>query len=73
MTTIITALVYVAVNDIIQTFSANISGGIVQPWTNINHWLEEFLRIMMFVVTVITIYSGYNYLHKNWDIVSEDM
>ncbi len=70
MTTIITALVYLAARDIL---------------TETGHWepvvvdqlgiaapLTMLLKFMMFLCVVLTVFSGVLYIRKNWSLIRED-
>ena len=71
MTVIITALVYISARDIL-TATDHWQPVVVEQW-GISGWLTMILQLMMFICVVITIYSGWQYLSKNWDMIREDI
>lgn len=71
MTTIITALVYLAARDIL-TQTGHWEPYVVEQW-NLALFLTQTLKFMMFMCVVLTVFSGVNYFRKNWDLIREDL
>ncbi len=71
MTTIITALVYLTARDIL-TATGHWESVIVRRW-DLAQWFTFTLQLMMLVCVVLTVFSGWIYVRRNWDIVREDL
>lgn len=71
MTTIITALAFLSVRDILLA-TGQWQPLVVEKW-GIAQWLTLTLNAMMFICVVLTIVSGYLYISKNWDLIREDV
>lgn len=67
MTTIITALVFVAARDILLALGYWESH-IVERWDVAQYWFT-LTDIMMWISVALTILSGWLYFRKNWDVV----
>lgn len=71
MVTIITALVYLAARDIL-TRTEHWETYVVRRW-DMAQWFEWALKLMMFLCVALTVYSGWNYGAKNWDLLRDDI
>jgi CDP-diacylglycerol---glycerol-3-phosphate 3-phosphatidyltransferase len=71
MTTIITALVYIAARDILS--ETGHWKPVVVDQLGVAAPLEFLLRFMMLICVVLTVISGVLYFHKNWDLIREDL
>ncbi|MBF0500309.1 MAG: CDP-diacylglycerol--glycerol-3-phosphate 3-phosphatidyltransferase [Candidatus Riflebacteria bacterium] len=65
LTAIITALVFVSFRVIIETYNLTDIGHIFLPWYGI------IIQILIWIAILMTLYSGYDYLKKNWHLLDE--
>ncbi len=71
MATIITALVFLTARDILN-LTGQWESVVVKRW-GLEWWLILTLNFMMFFCVVLTIFSGWLYVRKNWDLIREDI
>lgn len=69
MTTIITALVFLAARDSLMAAG---SWDPVRKW-GLDWWLTSTLHAMMLLCVVLTVFSGALYVQKNWSLIQEDL
>lgn len=70
MTTIITALVFLAARDIL--LESGHWEPVVVDQLGIAAPLTMLLKFMMFLCVVLTVFSGVLYIRRNWSLVKED-
>ncbi len=64
LTAIITSLVFVSFKVIIATYSIDWAG----PFLQVHGWI---IFVLMCLAVIMTIYSGYDYLKRNWHLLDE--
>ncbi|MCH8333034.1 CDP-diacylglycerol--glycerol-3-phosphate 3-phosphatidyltransferase [Candidatus Sumerlaeota bacterium] len=71
MTTIITALVFISLRDILSA-TGDWEPLFVDKW-RVAEWITISLNVMMLFCVVLTIFSGWQYFRKNWSLIREDL
>lgn len=71
MTTIITALVFISLRDILIA-TGDWEPLFVDKW-RLAEWITISLNVMMLFCVVLTIFSGWQYFRKNWSLIREDL
>lgn len=71
MSVIITGLFYLAARDVL-TATNQWEPFVVERW-GIAQWLTLILHFLMFICVVVTIYSGWQYIRKNWTLIRENV
>ncbi|MFZ2958719.1 MAG: CDP-diacylglycerol--glycerol-3-phosphate 3-phosphatidyltransferase [Candidatus Ozemobacteraceae bacterium] len=65
LTAIITALVFVSFRVIIETYQLTDFGQLFLPWYG------KVITVFIWIAVIMTLYSGYDYLKKNWHLLDE--